>query len=72
MLFRRDRFVVNSDPVQHSANDICKLEYYYVLQVYWEFAVFGVANWRQSARPHLMFIVIFVGIHLSGVVASTL
>jgi hypothetical protein len=32
-----------------SINYIIKLEYYYVLQVYWEFAVFGVANWRQSA-----------------------
>jgi hypothetical protein len=31
-----------------SINYICKLEYYYVLQVYWELAVFGVANWRQS------------------------
>jgi hypothetical protein len=27
-----------------------KLEYYYVLQVYWDFAVIGLANWRQSAR----------------------
>ena len=33
-----------------SINYICKLEYYYVLQVYWELAVTGVANWRQSAR----------------------
>ena len=30
----------------------CKLEYYYVVQVYWELAVSGVANWRQSARRH--------------------
>jgi hypothetical protein len=30
-------------------NYICKLEYYYVVQVYWELAVSGVANWRQSA-----------------------
>jgi hypothetical protein len=33
-------------------NYICKLEYYYVSQVYWEFAVIGVANWRQSARKN--------------------
>ena len=33
-----------------SVNDICKLKYYYGIQVYWELAVFGVANWRQSAK----------------------
>ena len=32
-----------------SINYICKLKYYYNIQVYWELAVFCVANWRQSA-----------------------
>ena len=34
-----------------SINYICKFEYYYVLQVFWEFfSQFAQANWRQSAR----------------------
>jgi hypothetical protein len=33
-----------------SINYICKLEYYYVLQVNWELAVFGVA--KIGARVH--------------------
>jgi hypothetical protein len=32
---------------------ICKLEYYYVLQVYWEFTEFGLVNRRQSAKSIL-------------------
>jgi hypothetical protein len=24
-----------------------KLEYYYILQVYWDFAEFGLANWAR-------------------------